>query len=573
MSVRLSRRAPAPLLLLVALALAPAAPGAAHAHHLEAAKAAAHAMPGAATHAMPAAHDGLPLYAGLGTWHHAVTTRSALAQKYFDQGLRMVYAFNHDEAIAAFTEAGKLDSTCAMAPWGVALASGPNINLPIDPDHEKAAYAAVARAQALAGHASPEERELIRALAVRYAAQADGDRAKLDRAYADSMRTVAARHPDDADAQVLFAEAMMDLAPWHHWTIDGKPHEGTLEIVATLERVLKRWPDHPGANHYYIHVVEASPHPEKALAAARRLPMLMPGAGHVVHMPAHIYDRTGQYAASEAANRAAAAVDEKYIAARHPEGVYPLMYYSHNLHFLWSNLCEEGKSRAAIAQSRVVGARVSPEIAAMMPMAEFIPPTPYYTLVRFGRWDDLLAEKAPPVAMRFTSGMYHYARGMALAAKGRGDEAKAERDSVDEIGDKVKDDFVVGNNAARPLLRLAAAVLAADIDYRAGKFDDAIHGYEKAVTLYDALDYDEPAPWYQSPRQLLGKALLDAGRAADAEAVYRADLAQRPHLGWALVGLAQSLAAQKKTAEAAAARAEFTKAWAGADVKLVASRM
>ena len=558
MTVRPSRRAPAFPLLSMLIALALAAPGPAHAHHLDALKPA----PG-----------GLPLYAGLGTWHHAITTRSPLAQKYFDQGLRMVYAFNHDEAIAAFTEAGKLDSTCAMAPWGVALASGPNINLPIDSDHEKAAYAAIAHARALAAGASPEERDLIAALSVRYAEKGDGDRAKLDRAYADSMRAVAARHPDDADAQVLFAESMMDLAPWHHWSSDGKPHEGTLEIVATLERVLKRWPDHPGANHYYIHAIEASPHPEKALASAARLAHLMPGAGHVVHMPAHIYDRTGRYAQSEAANRAAVGVDEAYIKARNPQGMYPLMYYSHNLDFLWSDLCRQGKSKAAIAASRKVGARITPEIAAAMPMAEALSPTTYYTLVYFGRWTDVLAEKAPPAAMRYTSGMYHYARGMALAAIGHADEAKAERDSVDDIADALSDDFVVGNNGARPMLRLASAVLGADILYRAGKLDDAIAGYGKAVALYDSLAYDEPAPWCQSPRELLGKALLDAGRPADAEAVYRADLAQRPNLGWALVGLAQSLAAQKKTAAAAQARAQFAKAWAGADIKLAASRM
>jgi hypothetical protein len=570
MNVRPRHGTAAAVPMLVAAVLVAALAVPARAHHLE------HAAAAHATGAAPAA-AGLPLYADLGTWHHAIRTRSPRAQRYFDQGLRMLYAFNHDEAIAAFAEAGRLDSTCAMAPWGVALASGPNINLPIDPDHEKAAYAAIARAQALAARPSAatsgEERDLIAALSVRYAKNADGDRARLDLAYADAMRGVAARHVDDPDAQVLFAESMMDLSPWNHWTIDGKPNPGTLEIVATLERVLARWPSHPGANHYYIHVVEASPHPEKALAAAARLPRLMPGAGHVVHMPAHIYDRTGNYAASEAANRAAARVDEAYIKARNPQGVYPLIYYSHNLHFLWSNLCEEGKSKEAIAQSRVVGARVTPEMVAMMPMAEFIPPTPYYTLARFGRWAALLAEKAPPASMRFTSGMYHYAHGLALAAIHHDDEARAELDSVDAIGDAIPLDLVVGVNAARPLLRVASAVLAAEIPYRAQHYDEAIKGYSKAVALYDALKYDEPAPWYQSPRELLGKAQLDAGHPADAEATYRADLAQHPHLGWALVGLAQALDAEGKKAEAATVRAEFKKAWAGADVVLTASRL
>jgi tetratricopeptide (TPR) repeat protein len=556
-----------PSVLTLAAALAAFAPSASSAHHTTAQP---HdmAQPGASA----ATSKGLPLYTNLGTWHHTIQTRSPRAQQYFDQGLRMVYAFNHDEAIAAFEEAERLDPACAMAPWGVALASGPNINLPIDSDHAKVAYAAIARAESLSVHAAPLERELIAALATRYSKDGEGDRKALDVAYADAMREVAQRHEGDDDTQVLFAEAMMNLRPWDHWTHDGQPQPGTGEIMATLERVLARTPQHPGANHYYIHTVEASPHPEKALAAADRLPGLMPGAGHLVHMPAHIYERTGRYADGVTANTKAIVVDEKYIADRDPQGVYPLMYYSHNIHFLWAGLCDVGKSAEAIRRARQVAARATPDMIAMMPMIEFVLPTTCYALARFGKWEEILAETAPPPTLRFTSGMWHYARGLALAATGKLDQAAAERDSVDEIGDAIPEDFVVGINAAKPLLRVAGAVLAGDLAYRAKRWDEAIAQYEDAVRKADDLKYDEPPAWYQPPRQYLGKALLDAGRPADAERVYREDLAQHPELAWSLMGLAQALAAEGKTDEAKSVRARYDKAWAQADVKLTSSR-
>jgi len=552
---------PLPFLLLLVLA----APVPAHAHHD---KKQAHDM---GTAAAPRA-AAVPLYTDLGSWHHAVSTKSQRAQKYFDQGLRMVYAFNHEEAIAAFAEAERLDSTCAMAPWGIALASGPNINLPVDPDHEKAAYAAIERAQKRSASASKAERAYIGALAMRYSERGDGDRKKLDESYAGAMRTVAQNHPEDPDAQVLFAEAMMNLRPWDHWTQDGKPQPGTEEIITTLERVLRKWPNHPGANHYYIHTVEASPDPGRALAAADRLGALMPGAGHIVHMPAHIYERTGRYADGVRANEKGIVADEKFIATRGSDGIYPLMYYNHNIHFLWAGLSDIGKSREAVARARQVAGRVTPDMVAMMPMVEFIPPTTYYAHARFGQWDSLLALPKPPEVMRYTNGMWHYARGLALAARGRFDEAAVARDSVDDIADAIPEDLVVGLNTARPILRVAAALLAGDIDYRAKKYDDAIRHYEDAVKKADALKYDEPPAWYQPPRLFLGKALLDAGRAADAEKVYRADLVLHPNLGWSLYGLVQALEAQGKTREAGIARAEFEKAWASADVKLTSSR-
>ncbi|MEP7027873.1 MAG: hypothetical protein ABI960_04690 [Candidatus Eisenbacteria bacterium] len=559
------RRLPAlaPILAIALVGLL--APYIARAHHTTAQ---AHDMP----HSGAAAPASVPLFSDLGSYHHAIKTRSPMAQKYFNQGLRLLYAFNHDESIAAFEEAGRRDPRCAMAPWGVALSYGPNINLPIDPEREQAAYAAIARAQKLAVNASPMEREWIAALAKRYSERGDGDRKQLDIAYTDAMREVAHRHPADDDAQVLFAEALMNLRPWDHWTQDGQPQPGTEEIIATLETVLARNPMHPGANHYYIHTVEASPHPERALAAADRLRNMMPGAGHLVHMPAHIYERTGRYADGVAANERAVLADEKYIAERNPQGVYPLMYYSHNIHFLWAGLCDLGRSEEAIRRAREVSARITPDLVAMMPMVEFVPPTRYYALARFGKWDEMLAEPAPPAGMHYTTAMWHYARGLALAASGKLDQAAAERDSLDEIGDAVPEDLVVGINAAKPILRVAGAVLAGDIAYRAKRWDDAIAHYEDAVKQVDALKYDEPPAWYQPPRQYLGKVLLDAGRPADAERVYREDLAQHPEMGWSLIGLAQALEAEGKTAEAADARARFEKAWAQADVKLVASR-
>jgi tetratricopeptide (TPR) repeat protein len=358
------------------------------------------------------------------------------------------------------------------------------------------------------------------------------------------MRKVAQNHPEDADAQVLFAEALMNLRPWDHWTQDGRPQPGTEEIVTTLERALRKWPNHPGANHYYIHTVEASPDPGRALAAADRLGGLMPGAGHLVHMPAHIYERTGRYADGVRANEKGIVADEKFIAARGSDGVYPLMYYNHNIHFLWAGLSDVGKSREAIARARQVSGRVSPDMVTMMPMIEFIPPTTYYAYARFGAWDSLLALPKPPETMRYTNGMWHYGRGLALAAKGRFDEAAAARDSVDEIADALPEDLVVGLNTARPILRVAAALLAGDIDYRAKKYDDGDRplrgrGQEGRRAQVRRAAGVVPAA-AALPRQ--GAARRGGARPTPRK-VYRADLLHHPNLGWTLMGLTQALEA------------------------------
>jgi hypothetical protein len=533
------------------------------------------ALPAAAAHehTTPAARDTVPLFDNLGTHHHAITTQVPLAQQYFDQGLRLVYAFNHDEAVRAFKETARLDPNCAMAYWGIGLALGPNYNLALDPERNKEAYAATQQAVQLAPKASKQERAYIAALAKRYSLAPDADRKALDQAYATAMRGVAQAYPNDADAAVLYAEAMMDLRPWDLWTADGQPQPGTLEIIATLEEVMKKNPSHPGANHYYIHAVEPSPHPERALAAADRLRTLVPGAGHLVHMPSHVYIRVGRYADASDANERAIAVDEAYIAVAHPEGVYPMMYYPHNIHFFWAAASMEGRSADAIRAGRRVTDQLTPEMVKEMPMTEYFAPTALFALARFGKWEDILKEPAPPDGMPYATAMWHYARGLAFAATGKLDDAAKEEQAVVAAAAAMPADRIIGDNTpAIALLHIASDVLAGEIAARRGQTDDAIKHLEQAVRTQDALPYSEPPPWYYPTRQSLGAVLLAAGRPADAEAVFREDLKRNPENGWSLYGLTQSLQARKADAEAAATDARFQKAWARADVTLSAAR-
>ncbi len=543
----------------VACALAPAG---AFAHHTSS----------TAKTAKPSAKRS-PLFTGMGSHKHPVTTKSALAQRYFDQGLTLVYGFNHEEAIRSFEQAAKLDPACAMAQWGIALAYGPNINMPMDPSAVSPAVAAITKAKELAPKANASDRAYIEALATRYAADSSARRTALDSAYVDAMRSLAAARPTDDDAQVLFAEALMNLRPWDHWTKDGKPQPGTEELVATLETVLARNPNHPGANHYYIHAIEASPHPERAKDAADRLVKLVPGAGHLVHMPAHIRMRMGDYAGASAANLAGLNADEVYLRGDHKGEMYPLVYYSHNIHFLWASAAMEGRSAEAIARARQASARVSPDMVPMMPMAEFITPTTYFALVRFGRWDEVLKEPEPPMNVRYTRGIWSFARGMAFANLGKTEEALAALDSVDNIYDATPADAVVGLNSAKALLHVASAVLSAEVALRNDDFAVAVERFQEAVRReHEELRYDEPAPWYQPTRQLLGHALLAASRSQEAEAVYAEDLAENPENGWSLYGLAIALERLGRTEAAAEVRARQAKAWAKADVKLSGSR-
>jgi tetratricopeptide (TPR) repeat protein len=512
-----------------------------------------------------------PLFTNLGDHHHAVSC-TADAQAYFDQGLRLVYGFNHDEAVRAFQEAARRDPSCAMAFWGVALALGPNINLPLDSERAAAAHQAMQRATALAPHAPPAEQAYIGALVKRYADDPNADRAALDRGYADAMREVARRYPDDTDAATLFAESLMDLRPWDLWSADGQPRPDTPEIVATLEDVLQKDPNHPGANHYYIHAIEASPHPERALPSAERLGGLMPGAGHIVHMPSHVYIRTGNYAAAAETNQRAIAVDEQYIAAVQPGGVYPMMYYPHNIHFLSAAASMQGRSADAIGAARKLASKIPPEMVHEMPMVEYFMPWPYFMMARFGRWQELLAEPAPAPDLPYATAMWHYARGLAFAARAQIADAEGERRALRELADQIPADRVVGDNQrAGQQLRLASLLLAGEIAARQGQCERALPKLEEAVAVQDGLPYMEPPPWYYPVRETLGAVLLQCGRPAAAADVFREDLRQNPNNGWSLYGLAQAQRAQRDPAAAETA-GQFNAAWRNADVQLSSSR-
>jgi pimeloyl-ACP methyl ester carboxylesterase len=508
----------------------------------------------------------MPLLDGLGDWHYAITTSSSDAPRYFDQGLRLAYAFNHDEAVRSFERAVQLDSACAMCWWGIAYALGPNINLPMDAAIEPRALAAARRAVSLARGVKAAERGLIRALALRYGEPAGASRAARDSAYAIAMGRVAIEHPDDADAQVLFADAMLNLRPWNQWTRGGQPQPGTLKLVAALERVLEAHPTHAGACHFYVHAVEASPTPERALPCAERLPRLMPGAGHVVHMPAHIYLRVGRYEDAARANIAAVEADANYF-ARHEvtPGVYPMFYAPHNLHFLWAAYMLSGQKEMALGAARALVDRVDPQDARGAAALEGFLPSAALTHVRFGDWKAALVESAPPSDLRYAKAMWHYARGVAHAGRNDLAAAAVELDSVRTIASQVSDDMIIIMNPAPSLLRIAAEVLAGVIASRQERWPAAVDHFRGAVRMEDALTYDEPPPWYHSARNLLGETLLRARRYAEAEQAFREDVWYLRENGWSLSGLERALRAQGKGAEAHEVSRRLEKAWMHAD--------
>ena len=509
-----------------------------------------------------------PLLEGLGPADHKITTADPMAQAYFNQGLRLMYAFNHGEAIKAFRAAETIDPDCAMAQWGIAAALGPNYNLEADPEKAEATVAALRKAQQLVKNATPQEQAYVAALSVRYSEDPQADRQQLDRAYADAMRELSAKYPDDLDAAVLAAESLMQLRPWDLWTADGgTPMPGTEEIVARLEAVLARDPSHTGANHYHIHACEASQHPERALPSARRLGDLAPGAGHLVHMPSHIYFRLGMYQDAVDSNRRAVEVDEAYLAKCQPTGAYPMMYYPHNIHFLWAALAMEGRSGEAIAAATRISEKLTPEMAKEMAVVEYFIPTRWYALTRFEKSDEMLTEAGPPEQFTFARGMWHYARGKAYLCRKDTTEAEAELKGVEKnLAATPQDQALMRHSTAR-LLAIAQNDLAADLAAVAGRTDDAIARLRVAVLLQDQLLYDEPPPWYYSERESLGRQLLTAERAAEAEAVFREDLKRHPNSGWALYGLERSLRAQQRGGEADAVQAEYAKAWERADLK------
>lgn len=508
-----------------------------------------------------------PYFPDLGRYHRAITTTSREAQRYFDQGLLLLYAFNLEEAQRSFEHAARVDPACASCFWGAGMALGPHINLPAQAERTKAAHKAAQDALARSRSATPVERALIEVLTTRYSdpppPDAKAQRA-LDEAYAAAMRKVAARFPADDDVQALFAEALMNLRPWDLWSKDGQPRPETPEIMATLERVLARDPQHPGANHYYIHTVEASPHPEKALGAADRLGGLT-RAGHLVHMPAHIYMRVGRYADAAEANRKAIAAEKAYVEKAQPKGFH-WMYVAHNPQFLMAAAMMEGRRAEALAAAREATGYLHPDMLRQMPGYDFTLVYPQWVLVRFGSWDEALAEPAPPDDLPFAKAMWHAARGIAHAARSRPQEAEAERASFEALAAAIPPDANEGLNPASRLLTIARELLAGEMAARGGRTDEAVTRLRAAVQAEDELNYNEPSDWYYPTRQHLGAALLAAGRAADAQAVYEEDLRRNPGNGWALAGLAASLRRQGKTADADAARQKMEKAWQRADV-------
>jgi len=513
-----------------------------------------------------------PRLQNLGKHTFPVTTKGKDAQLFMNQGLNLSYAFNHAEAGRAFREAARLDPDLAMAYWGQALVLGPNINAAMDPNNEATARELVQKAVALKSKASAREQAYIDALAERYSGNA-AERADRDRAYAAAMLKLQQRFPDDLDAATLYAESMMDLRPWGYWTRDGQPHEGIAEVVSLIEKVIERNPQHPGALHLYIHLMESTNKADKAEPAADRLLTLMPAAGHMVHMPAHIYQRVGRYADAAHSNELAIRADEDYITQCQAQGLYPMGYYPHNIHFLWFAATFDGRSKLAIESARKAASKVDDASLKQITLLAIFRVVPYYALTRFGKWDEMLREPEPPAFSPYARGIWHYARGISFVAKGQTDAAQQELAKLNELfNDKSLDQPLFSPNTARSVLSIAPEVLGGEISAAKKDYDSAIAHLERAVRLDDALVYTEPAEWHYPPRQALGAILLEANRPAEAETIYWADLNRNKNNGWALSGLMMALRAQGKNGEANLVEARFKKAWERADVALSGSR-
>lgn len=509
------------------------------------------------------------LMTGLGDLHHPVSSNPE-AQKFFDQGMRLIYAFNHEEAAGSFERAAELDPKMAMAYWGLAEAVGPNYNDPADPDRYKKAHEAIAKAEALAANASPSEKAYIAAMALRFPADPAADHRLAAERYRNAMGDVVKQFPDDLDAATLFAEAGMDLHPWGLWHPDGTPAGGTEDIIAALESVLKRDPNHMGAIHYYIHAVEASPNPERALAAANRLAALAPAAGHLVHMPGHVYIRTGDFEAAVKTNQLAASADRAYIQASGAAGLYPAMYYSHNLHFIAACSSMNGNYAEAHKAAEMLATHVGPMVKDIPPLEGFMT-VPLAVEVRFQKWDQIMAMAQPPAAMQTTTVFWHFARGMALAAKGKIAEAEAEHHIVSEAADKTPPDQVFAmpvNNKAKDVLTIATNVLGAKIALAKKDSTNAITMLRRAVTIQDSLKYDEPPDWFYPVRESLGAVLLLNGNAAEAEKVFREDLDRNPRNPRSLFGLAETLRAQNRAYDAQFVDKQFQTNWKSTEIKL-----
>ena len=515
--------------------------------------------------------DSVPLYDDLGDHGYPVTAATPTVQAYFDQGLRLYYAFNHAESIRSFREAQRLDPGCAMCWWGEALALGPNINLPMDSASGAAAWTAVQEALARKEGVSPKERALIDALAARYGPDPTADRAARDSAWARALEEVVERYPEDPEARTLHAEALMDLSPWEYWNRDGSPRPDTPEILARLERVMKEHPDHPGANHFYIHALEAV-QPERAVAAAERLAGLMPGAGHLVHMPGHIYVRVGRWLDAIRANEHAVHADETWIQDQNPAtSVYVAGYYPHNYDFLAFAASMIGRSGQAVASAEKMAELVPDEMLGVPGLA-FLQHHMTRHLqyrVRFARWDEILASPAPREELPHARAMWRYARGRALAAVGRPEAATEELAAVRAAAaDPDLGELRLEFNTSGAVLGIAADVLAGHLALAADDTASAVRHLRRAAEREDDLVYGEPPDWSVPVRQELGTILLEAGRPAGAERAFREDLDRFPENGWSLCGLARSLRAQGRDEEAQAVEARFREVWSTADMTL-----
>lgn len=527
----------------------------------------------------PVAPVGATLLEGLGDYQRLITTAKPEAQRWFDQGLMLAYGFNHDAAERSFLKAIEQDPDCAMCWWGAALVLGPHVNAQMDPANNGKAWMRAQKALALSANAAPWERAFIQALATRYVAEPGADRSRQDRAYANAMEQLVRQLPGDVDAEVLYAEALMDLSPWDYYDARGRPIGNTRTIVATLESAMARRPDHAGALHLYIHAVEASRKPERGAAAADRLRELVPGSGHLVHMPAHIYTRVGRYHDAALANQKAIESDDAYLAACKPApGVYPLGYVPHNHHFLWWAASMEGASATALAAAAETARRAWLPDLIKQPGFEFLQDywmTPVKAQVQFGRWDDLVKTPKPDDDMPYPQALWHYGQGMAAVRQGRLDDAQVHAAALAlRAADPAMDQLFVGpGRALGRTLAVADRLLAGEIAVARQDDKAAIRALTQAVALEDANAYFEPPLWHQPARQTLGAVLLAAGQAAQAERVYRQDLERNPDNGWSLHGLAQSLRAQKKHEAAAEVDAQFARAWRHADITLAASRL
>lgn len=506
----------------------------------------------------------------LGKHHFKITTKSSDAQRAFDRGLTLAYGFSHHRAEEEFRRASEVDSSCAMAWWGVALVNGPHINFPIvSPDRAKVAWEAVSKAKELAPGTTRLEKTLIEALAKRYADPPPSDRVSLDQAYAAAMGKVWRTYPKNADVGNLYAEALMDLHPWDLWTKNGKPQPWTPEIVATLKRVMAIDPKHPGANHLYIHAIEASPHPERATAAADRLRNLVPGLSHLVHMPAHIYARTDRWKDAALSNVNAMKVDEAYRAAYPRPGFYA-MYIAHNAHFLAFTAMMRGQSEEAIRLARSMVSNIPEDfLKDFVTIADGFMIFPSEVLMRFGRWEEILREPAPRPGLPLSRALWHYTRASALNSLNRTKEAEEERLAFRKAATDIPAEWTFGNSKAADLVAIASHTLDGEFLAKAGRYDDAITSLREAARIEDTLPYDEPPDWIQPVRHTLGAVLLRADRPKEAEQVYKEDLKKFPGNGWSLFGLAQSMEKQGKRPETVrTAQARFQRAWSDADAKL-----